>query len=125
MRAVACFVVVTAVIAGCSSDRPATVQSGEAFLAAHVAPEATIEQTEASLRRAGATVMRVDPTACAVAYLGESLFRCAGGPALYVTLNESIQPWHPFVRPSLNAFLSYDSSGHLAHSVVTELGGDQ
>lgn len=124
MRA-APFVILAAAMAGCSSNGPATVQDGEAFLAAHVSPAASMDQAQASLQRVGATVVRVDATACGGLYLGEPKFRCSGGPALFVTLNESIQPWHPVFRPSLNAFLAYDSTGHLTHSAVAKLGGDQ
>ena len=50
----------------------------------------------------------------------EPHFRCMGGSAIYVTLEDDVRSWlDPFHNPSLHCFLAFDADERLADSIVS------
>ncbi len=87
-------------------------------------PGASLGAVRAALRSRNLDFSEVPIEHCAGFYM-DPRFPCAGGPALWVTINDSVSPWNPFYSPSLNAFLAFDSSLNLETSVVALQGGDR
>ena len=70
------------------------------------------------------TYHEVAASTCVSIYM-DPKFVCSGGPALWVTLSDDIQPWHPFYGPSLHAFLAFDADDKLESVTVALQGGDR
>jgi hypothetical protein len=108
-----CLAVALASLMGCS-DPAERAELARASLADGLPLGTPIDEVKAHLQGRASSLREFTREECGE-FVYEPRFQCAGGPAVFATLYENVQPWHPIVRTDVEAFLAFNQERELAH----------
>jgi hypothetical protein len=116
-------VLAAAILVSCSQDAPRTSADGQRYLAELLRPGVDFASARQILTEKGLFIHEVPVEHCGNFHI-DPKYKCAGGPAIRVTLNDNARPLNPFYSPSLVGFLAFDEAALLRWTIVGLEGGD-